>query len=73
MTMPWGEIVTGTVAGFALGWRIYDSVRERSLARKYKLQDNPRRCSDHEVAIAEIKTEITNIKEDIKEIKEKLK
>ncbi len=73
MALPWGDIATGLAAGGALGWRVYDGIREKRMAKAMKLKNNPLRCGDHEVAIAEIKTDIKNIKEDIGEVKADVK
>lgn len=72
MSMAPTDIGTMVVAGVTLGWRIYDGIREKSLTRKYRLNGNPERCREHDVAIAEIKTDILNIKDDIREIKDKI-
>jgi len=72
MAIPWGEIATGSMAGFAIGWRIYDGIKEKRLTREYKLVRNPERCQKHGEAIARLETKIQVIEEDIKEIKGKL-
>lgn len=75
MAVPWeaiGEVVTGVAAGTALGWRLYDGWKEKRLTKEYELKDNPDRCREHDIKIAEIQTEITNIKDDIREIKAKI-
>lgn len=69
MNIPWGEVATGAVAGFALGWRVYDGIRERTKVRKYGLMPNPERCQRHGEAIARIEAQILGIEEDIKELK----
>jgi hypothetical protein len=72
MALPWGEIATGSMAGFAIGWRIYDGIKEKSLTKQYKLVRNPERCQQHGEAIARLETKMSVIEEDIKEIKGKI-
>ena len=73
MSIPWGEIATGSVAGFALGWRIYDGIKEKKLTKAYELKSNPERCLGHDIAIARIETRLAGLEDDIKEIKGKMK
>jgi len=60
------------MAGFAIGWRIYDGIKQKKLAREYGLADNPERCQKHGEAIARLETKTSAIEEDIKEIKLKI-
>lgn len=72
MNIPWGEVATGVVAGFAVGWRVYDGVRERAKVKKYGLMPNPERCQQHGEAIARIETRLLAIEEDIKDFRTRL-
>lgn len=72
MPIPWEGIAGGIAGGFALVWRIYDSIKERRLTRQYGLDDNPGRCRDHDLAIVGLQKDIESIKEDIREIKGRL-
>ena len=72
MIIPWGEVAAGAVAGIALGWRIYDGVKEKMLTKRYELGENPERCREHDLAIVGLQKDIESIKEDINEIRKKL-
>jgi peptidoglycan hydrolase CwlO-like protein len=79
MVIPWGDVAAGTVAGFAIGWRIYDGIREKRLTKQYGIKENPARCGEHEkainltnLAIVGIQKDIESIKEDVNEIKNKI-
>jgi len=59
MAIPW-EAIGGSIAGLgALGWRIYDGVKEKRLTREYKLVRNPERCQQHGEAIARVETKMS--------------
>ena len=72
MAIPW-EAVGGSIAGFgALGWRIYDGIKEKRLTKQYGIRDNPERCREHDLAIVGLQKDIEAIKDDIREIREQL-
>ncbi len=72
MSIPWGEVGAGAVAGIALAWRIYDGLKERKLSKEYGIKNNPDRCREHDLAIVGIQKDIESLKEDISEIKMKI-
>jgi hypothetical protein len=54
-------------------WTIYKESREHKARKVSHIAANPKRCTDHAEAIAELRADVKNIKEDIKEIKDELK
>lgn len=72
MDIPITEIASiggNIVVGGYLAWK----ERKEWRARRNGLAANPKRCGDHEVALARLDERVEHIEGDIKEIKEKIK
>ena len=72
MNIDWAETAkTATLATLMIynAW----TARKESRAQKRGLSANPKRCTDHEVALGRIDERLNHVEDDIKEIKGKLR
>ncbi len=71
MNIPVAEIASisaNIVVGGYLAWK----ERREWKARKNGLAANPKRCTDHEVALGRLDERVMHIEEDIRDIKQRL-
>ena len=72
MNIDWAETAkTATLATLMIynAW----TARKEWRAQKRGLSANPKRCTDHEVALGKIDVRLNHLEEDVKEIRSKLR